>query len=99
MQHLSHQAGKQGRGEKILIKMAQGHYSMAIKHKGTIAWLSHCQTGRAVQDPEEKGLPASCHSPQAALLTFKFCTSAMPVGQTTTLLSQQDELPGSYQVL
>lgn len=36
--------------------------------------------------------------PQAVLLTFKLCTSAMPVGQTTSLLSQQDDLPGSYQV-
>lgn len=62
MQYLSHKAEKQGRREKKMNKKRH----KAIKHKGTSPWLSHCQRGCAMQDPQEKSLPASCHSSQGS---------------------------------
>lgn len=34
--------------------------------------------------------------PKAVLLTSKFCSLAMPVGQMSSKLKQQDDLPGSF---
>lgn len=45
-------------------KITNKKWHNANKHKGTIPWLSHCQSGSTAQDSKEKCLPASCHSSQ-----------------------------------
>lgn len=61
MQRLSPKAEKQGMEGK---KKTNKKWHKAIIHKGTIPWLSHCQSGSAMQDTKKQLLPVSCHSSQ-----------------------------------